>query len=298
MVAVIPCRPEQHRGRIFQRPLLAVFSAGLAVFSGVSWLCSVAPASNGPAGGSAEAGDLQLTWAPLEFFAKETLTQKGVRKNADSGQPSDASKSLYKDGRTSVGSWSCTAGGFPVPERSTTEVFYIFRGEGTLTDSDGTVHPWKAGDTVVLPKGWSGRWDIAQEIHKVFVVVNHPNVEETSTPIRAVVASGDDVVQSKLESLGVRKDADRGKPCGLSRKLYTAGPVKVGAWGCSDGGFPTIKRPTTEVFYVIEGLFFLTNADGTSRRVSAGDTVVLPKGWTGRWDILEPIRKVFVVVAD
>jgi uncharacterized cupin superfamily protein len=44
----------------------------------------------------------------------------------------------------------------------------------------------------------------------------------------------------------------------------------------------------------VDGLFFLTNADGSARRCVAGDTVVLPKGWSGTWDILEPVTKVWV----
>ena len=34
-----------------------------------------------------------------------------------------------------------------------TEVFLVLEGSGTLTSLDGTVHPWRAGDVVVLPKG-------------------------------------------------------------------------------------------------------------------------------------------------
>lgn len=234
----------------------------------------------------------------LGFFARELLAPKGVRKNADVGSPADASKSLYKELTTSVGSWSCTEGGFPVPARATTEVFYVLDGEGSISDHDGVVHHWKPGDTVVLPKGWIGRWDITKAIHKVFAVVDHEEVQDKAEAVRAVVSSAADIAHPRLESLGVRKDADHGSPCGSSRKLYKAGPVTVGAWGCTEGGFPVLNRPTTEVFHVLDGVCFLTNTDGTARRITAGDTVVLPKGWCGRWDIIQPIRKVFVVVAE
>jgi len=46
------------------------------------------------------------------------------------------------------------------------------------------------------------------------------------------------------------------------------------------------------------GLFFLTNADGSARRCGPGDTVVLPKGWSGHWDIIEAVKKVWVVLSD
>jgi len=49
---------------------------------------------------------------------------------------------------------------------------------------------------------------------------------------------------------------------------------------------------------VLEGVFFLTNTDGTARRCVAGDTVVLPKGWAGMWDVIETVKKVWVDISD
>jgi uncharacterized cupin superfamily protein len=46
---------------------------------------------------------------------------------------------------------------------------------------------------------------------------------------------------------------------------------------------------------VLEGVFFLTNADGIARRCVVGDTVVLPKGWTGKWDVIETVKKLWMV---
>lgn len=64
-----------------------------------------------------------------------------------------------------------------------------------------------------------------------------------------------------------------------------------------------IPRTTTECFHVLEGVFFLTpknsssdGGGGTAQRCVAGDTVILPKGWSGRWDVVETVRKVWAVV--
>ena len=38
-----------------------------------------------------------------------------------------------------------------------------------------------------------------------------------------------------------------------------------------------------------------TDAGGTAVELTAGDVLVLPKGWSGRWDILEPVRKLYVI---
>lgn len=242
--------------------------------------------------------DVSFSHAPLSYFSVDQLKPKGPRKNSDWGQPHDASRPMATVGSVSTGSWWCAEGGWPSPAlRATTEIFYVFSGRGCVTDLDDTAHYFGPGDTVILPKGWSGRWDIMEPIHKVWVVHDHPNIEETSDPIRAVITPYCALAPPHLlHPQGVRDDAVHGSPTTASRTIYDVGPTKVGCWTCSAGSFPVVNRETTECFHVLEGVFFLTNADGTAQRCVAGDTVVLPKGWSGHWDVIEPLRKVWVVV--
>ena len=217
--------------------------------------------------------------APLSYFAIDKLTPKGPRKNADVGAPEDATRSLVKS-KASVGSWSCTEGGWDSPAlRGTTEVFYVLKGEGCVTDLDGMKHEFKAGDTVILPKNWSGRWDVMKAIHKVWVVHDHADVEGLSTPIRAVVVPLEDLKAGKT--------------------VYEVGPTAVSGWLCTPGGSGWADtKSATECFHVLEGVFFVTNADGNARRCVSGDTVVVPKGWSGHWDIIEPVKTIKVQVMD
>ena len=130
-----------------------------------------------PAAVTPTAASPSFTHAPLSYFALEQLVPKGRRKNVDTGEPHDASRPLVKVGTASVGSWHCTEGGWDsAAPRPTTESFYVLAGEGSVTDLDGTAHSFGTGDTVVLPKGWSGRWDVTKAIHKVWVVHEHEDV--------------------------------------------------------------------------------------------------------------------------
>ena len=244
-----------------------------------------------------DGGDVHFAHASKAFFALESLTPKGRRKNVDVGDPHDASRPFFKLGGVSVGSWSCTEGGWGSPApRPTTECFLMLAGKGSVDDADGTKHTFGPGDLVVLPKGWCGRWDVIDAIHKVWVVHDHAEVEGAAT--RALVTPPSSFIASEMQSQGVRKDASHGTPTSATRKAYGVGTTAVGCWSCTAGSFPVVDRPTTEVFHVISGVFFLTNDDGSARRCVAGDTVVLPKGWSGHWDIIEPIKKVWVVVSD
>ena len=117
--------------------------------------------------------------APLSYFNVDKLTSKGPRANADVGTPHDSTRPLVRSVGTSIpsntisaGSWWCAAGGWPsLKQRTTTEIFYVLDGYGCLTDMDGARHYFGPGDVCILPKGWAGRWDIAEDIHKVSVCV-------------------------------------------------------------------------------------------------------------------------------
>jgi len=250
------------------------------------------------------ANSLAFTHAALSFFDVDKLSPKGPRKGADIGTPHDSTRGLgkfttgpYTTNTISSGSWWCAAGGWPSPaQRATTEIFYVLSGHGCLTDTDGMQHYFGPGDTVVLPKGWSGRWDVLQDIHKVWFVHDHPEIEETSYPIRAKISHYNSASPNNLEYNGIRVDATHGSPATSSKSIYEVGPTEVGYWTCTPGSFPYVKKSYTEGFHVLEGVFFLTNEDGSSQRCVAGDTIVLPHGWSGQWDVIEPVKKVWVIV--
>eukprot|EP00588_Corethron_pennatum_P009009 CAMPEP_0194267468 /NCGR_PEP_ID=MMETSP0169-20130528/1950_1 /TAXON_ID=218684 /ORGANISM="Corethron pennatum, Strain L29A3" /LENGTH=578 /DNA_ID=CAMNT_0039008301 /DNA_START=125 /DNA_END=1861 /DNA_ORIENTATION=+ len=230
--------------------------------------------------------------APAAFFAVDALAAKGPRKGADVGAPHDAAAALGKAGRTSVGSWWCAAGGWPSPTpRATTEVFYVFSGHGCVTDADGTRSFMGPGDLVVLPKGWAGRWDVLEDLHKVWATADHPDVPGGSTG--AVVGPYADFAPQHLTPHG--DDGARGP--GASRTLVDNGHVRVAVSVVPPGSFPaSLPAATTEAFHVLEGVFFLTNPDGSARRCVAGDTVLLPEGWTGHCDVIESAKRIGVIV--
>ncbi|MGZ0186830.1 MAG: cupin domain-containing protein [Alphaproteobacteria bacterium] len=101
-----------------------------------------------------------------------TLTPRGQRDGADSGNPQVASAVIHNTNGIHVGVWECTAGGWPIENRQDCETATIISGIGRITDCDGTVHELDAGTVITLPKGWSGRWDITETLRKVYVIVS------------------------------------------------------------------------------------------------------------------------------
>jgi len=269
-----------------------------------AWLARNQPAWS-PPGGFVGSATSDFVHAPLSFFAFHELTPKGPRSAqgslVDIGDPEDFTRPLAKDeegkavkwNNAGVGAWACTAGGWDSPKlRPTTEVFLVLDGKGSVTDVDGVLHSFGAGDVVVLPKHWSGRWDISRTIHKTWVVHDHPDVPGAADGVvRAVVAS---VTSLCHEELPVVEFALPTAPAHLSNIFYDVGPTRVGILSSSPGSFEVSQRSTAECFFVVDGVFFLTNPDGSARRCTAGDTVVLPKGWYGNLDVVRPSKQVWV----
>ena len=46
---------------------------------------------------------------------------------------------------------------------------------------------------------------------------------------------------------------------------------------------------------LLGGRVRITPADGEAVELEEGDVLVMPKGWSGRWDVLETVRKFYVI---
>lgn len=98
-----------------------------------------------------------------------------------------------------------------------------------------------------------------------------------------------------LEDWGPRAGADSGDPRMSGRIFFEGGGVQVGVWECTPGGWPIESRPDHETVQILAGRARLTNADGSSVELVTGDVLTLPKGWSGRWDIIETVRKLYFI---
>jgi uncharacterized cupin superfamily protein len=48
--------------------------------------------------------------------------------------------------------------------------------------------------------------------------------------------------------------------------------------------------------HILRGSARITDTSGSVRLLTAGSVCVLPVGWSGRWDIDETVRKVYVTI--
>jgi len=112
----------------------------------------------------------------------------------------------------------------------------------------------------------------------------------------ALIPSAAGAADMVLEPSGRRAGADSGDPQTSVREISSDGAIKVGVWECTPGGWPIENRADTEICTIVSGAGAITDAGGDRRELGPGSVVTLPKGWSGRWDITETLRKVYVLV--
>lgn len=112
-----------------------------------------------------------------------------------------------------------------------------------------------------------------------------------TSPIESILGA----TNLTLTPAGQRAGADSGDPQIAVTELSNIDGIQVGVWECKPGGWPVVDRPNCEVATILSGKAIITDADGTKRTLVEGSIITLPKGWTGRWDVLETMRKVYVI---
>lgn len=59
-----------------------------------------------------------------------------------------------------------------------------------------------------------------------------------------------------------------------------------------------INYTEEETCYLIAGVSVVTDAAGTATTLTAGDSFVIPKGFKGTWEVVEPSRKLYAIYEE
>jgi uncharacterized protein len=103
-------------------------------------------------------------------------------------------------------------------------------------------------------------------------------------------------VLGPLEDNGPRLGSNNGDPHTSSREIYSAEGVRCGVWECTPGGWDVENRVGTETMVILKGRVRITTNGGAPVEIASGDVFVLPAGWSGRWETVETVRKVYTIV--
>lgn len=88
----------------------------------------------------------------------------------------------------------------------------------------------------------------------------------------------------------------RGTPTHATANAYSdpSGAFHCGVWE-GDAGAWRVRYTEHELCHMLAGRVRIVGDDGSERIVAAGDSFVIPAGFSGLWDVLEPARKLYAV---
>jgi uncharacterized cupin superfamily protein len=88
-----------------------------------------------------------------------------------SGSPRQQVWNAFSDpeGRFHVGRWASTPGAWRV-SYSERELCHLLTGVVRLTDDQGAQRTYRAGDTFMVNKGFSGLWEVIESCSKIYAI--------------------------------------------------------------------------------------------------------------------------------
>ncbi|MEM1403693.1 MAG: cupin domain-containing protein [Pseudomonadota bacterium] len=91
-----------------------------------------------------------------------------------------------------------------------------------------------------------------------------------------------------------------GEPVGplpkqTDKGFYDSGNMITGTWECEPGTME-LDLDLTEFCHLLEGHWKFTSDSGVVTEVKAGDSWVFPRGFKGTAEVIEKVRKVYMMV--
>ncbi len=110
-------------------------------------------------------------------------------------------------------------------------------------------------------------------------------------------------IQKQCASLTDLVDTESfGEPVGQLPKQTDSGffeendSLFAGTWECEPGTLK-LDLDITEFCHLLKGHWILTSESGQVTEIKAGDSWVFPRGWKGTAEVVETVRKVYLVIS-
>lgn len=79
--------------------------------------------------------------------------------------------------------------------------------------------------------------------------------------------------------------------------VAVTGDMSAGIWACEPGAWNiAFADGKDEFFCIIAGRIAVADSDGKRAEFGPGEAGVIPAGFTGRFEVIEAVRKYYVVV--
>ncbi|HYH38709.1 MAG TPA: cupin domain-containing protein [Azospirillum sp.] len=109
-----------------------------------------------------------------EAIDRDATAKPAVFGTIVAGSPDEAYVPVFDAARFACGVWQCTQGVVAMKDWPYDEFCILLSGRVVITPQGGTAQEYAQGDAFVIPKGFTGTWDIKETIRKYYAVQKHP----------------------------------------------------------------------------------------------------------------------------
>ena len=181
------------------------------------------------------------------------------------------------------------------------EYVRVLEGSVVLTSSEGERQSYEAGDAFLVPVGWTGTWEMPNRFREL-IIVDRKGWEAVESMIATLFGADAEsngghtsvlpLLQASLEHAPLDDLPPLPQGVVLSgankhgQKVLHSGNVVAALYGAEAARLSVSEPfPYDEYVLVMTGEVTLISDAGRSQTFGAGDSFLVPKGWTGIWDM-------------
>ena len=194
------------------------------------------------------------------------------------------------------------------------EYVRVLEGSVVLTSSLGERQSYEAGDAFLVPVGWTGTWEMPTRFRELIIIDRKgwdavesmiatlfgADAESSTDQTSVLPLLTASLTQAPLEDLPPwPKEVVLSGANEHGQKVLHSGNVVAALYGAEAARLSVSEPfPYDEYVLVLAGEVTLTTDAGQSQTFGEGNSFLVPKGWTGIWDMPQQyLEKVVVETA-
>ncbi|MDX1562292.1 MAG: cupin domain-containing protein [Gammaproteobacteria bacterium] len=182
------------------------------------------------------------------------------------------------------------------------EFVLVLNGKLILTEQNGNRQEFLPGDTVILPKGYTGTWQMQGDYRELAVVPSAPS-EITATGGSPVRLDPDMMAGLNLTPIpndGFIDILVEGELEFTIGSVFAGEDLRAVVVESTPAKTDHRDRPLEydEFVLVLNGGLVLTEQNGRRQEFRPGDALIVPKGYTGTWEQLGTYRELALILAQ
>ncbi|HEY5667216.1 MAG TPA: cupin domain-containing protein [Gammaproteobacteria bacterium] len=181
------------------------------------------------------------------------------------------------------------------------EFVLVLNGKLILTEQDGRAQEFRPGDMVILPKGYTGTWEMQGNYRELAVVPVAPGeiTEEGGSPVRMDPDLLAGLNLTPIPNDGFIDILVEGELVFTLGDLFTGENLRSVVVESTPAKTDHRNRPLEydEFVYVLDGGLVLTEQNGRAQEFRPGDALIVPKGYTGTWEQLGTYRELALILS-